>query len=478
MDMPALARDALAALSVPSQRARLIQLGASRPGAPVDGLVVERFHGSEAVCAPFRFEVDVLSTSAFVDSGQLLGETLSLHLRRADGGMRDWHGLCAEVAPLGGDGGLARYRLTLAPWTEWLRHRRDARIFQDMDVRGVVETMLGDVGRATWRFDVTRRLPVHAITTQYRETDWDFLTRLLAESGLAWRYEHTQRGVGAGTDDSDPGHTLVIFDADAELPSPVRLRFHRADASEAEDSITALGERRELVPNRSVASSWHSERVEAVSGEAAAAHHDAIPTLEVYVQPRAGRFADPAHASEEATFRLDAARLRGWRLEGAGSARVLAAGQPISIAQHPRHGGATLVPLAVEHVGTNNLGSGITALLASPDLEHGSYRNRFVATPVEVPVAPLAADRPTVHGPQTAHVVGLPDAAVTPSRDHQVRIQFAWQRGEHPNPGGLSAGSHAPGDHTSGTWVPVAEWLAGPNWGSHFLPRIGAEVLV
>ena len=185
--------------------------------------------------------------------------------------MRDWHGLCAEVAPLGGDGGLARYRLTLAPWTEWLRHRRDARIFQDMDVRGVVETMLGDVGRATWRFDVTRRLPVHAITTQYRETDWDFLTRLLAESGLAWRYEHTQRGVGAGADDSDPGHTLVIFDADAELPSPVRLRFHRADASEAEDSITALGERRELVPNRSVASSWHSERVEAVSGEAAAA---------------------------------------------------------------------------------------------------------------------------------------------------------------------------------------------------------------
>lgn len=478
MDMPALARDALAALSVPSQRARLIQLGASRPGVPVDGLVVERFHGSEAVCAPFRFEVDVLSTSAFVDSGQLLGETLSLHLRRADGGMRDWHGLCAEVAPLGGDGGLARYRLTLAPWTEWLRHRRDARIFQDMDVRGVVETMLGDVGRATWRFDVTRRLPVHAITTQYRETDWDFLTRLLAESGLAWRYEHTQRGVGAGTDDSDPGHTLVIFDADAELPSPVRLRFHRADASEAEDSITALGERRELVPNRSVASSWHSERVEAVSSEAAAAHHDAIPTLEVYVQPRAGRFADPAHASEEATFRLDAARLRGWRLEGAGSARVLAAGQPISIAQHTRHGGATLVPLAVEHVGTNNLGSGITALLASPDLEHGSYRNRFVATPVEVPVAPLAADRPTVHGPQTARVVGLPDAAVTPSRDHQVRIQFAWQRGEHPNPGGLSAGSHAPGDHTSGTWVPVAEWLAGPNWGSHFLPRIGAEVLV
>ena len=37
---------------------------------------------------------------------------------------------------------------------------------------------------------------------------------------------------------------------------------------------------------------------------------------------------------------------------------------------------------------------------------------------------------------------------------------------------------NAPADASSGTWVRVAEWLAGPNWGSHFLPRIGTEVLV
>src|SRR5690606_24225638 len=58
-------------------------------------------------------------------------------------------------------------------------------------------------------------------------------------------------------------------------------------------------------------------------------------------------------------------------------------------------------------------------------------------------------------------------------------------RGAAPNPGGLTeTGStahpngHAPGDDTSGTWVRVAEWMAGPNWGSHALPRVGSEVLV
>ncbi len=89
---------ALASLATPSQHARLIQLV-----APVDGLVVERFHATEAVCAPFRLDVDVLATSAFVDTSALLGQRLSLQLRRADGGQRTWHALCAAVAPLGGD---------------------------------------------------------------------------------------------------------------------------------------------------------------------------------------------------------------------------------------------------------------------------------------------------------------------------------------------------------------------------------------
>lgn len=55
--------------------------------------------------------------------------------------------------------------------------------------------------------------------------------------------------------------------------------------------------------------------------------------------------------------------------------------------------------------------------------------------------------------------------------------------GPSPDAGGLtdtasSHPGHVPGDATSGPWVPVAEWLAGPNWGSHLLPRIGAEILV
>ncbi|MDE2430299.1 MAG: type VI secretion system tip protein VgrG, partial [Burkholderiales bacterium] len=121
-------------------------------------------------------------------------------------------------------------------------------------------------------------------------------------------------------------------------------------------------------------------------------------------------------------------------------------------------------------------------------LEHGTYRNQFQCVRKSVPIVPTATAMPPsaiALGPQIALVVGLPETPVTTERDHQIKIQFPWQRGINPNVGGLSdinsiadKVGNAPGNADSGTWVRVAEALAGPNWGTHFVPRIGFEVLV
>ncbi|WP_313422615.1 type VI secretion system Vgr family protein [Stenotrophomonas rhizophila] len=459
----------LASLGAPSQQARLIQLQ-----GPALGLVVERFEGQESVCGSTRFEIDCLSTDAFLDMDPWLEQPLTLQLRQADGGLRQWHGLCTEVAQLGSDGGLARYRLTLEPWTALLELRRNAVIFQELDTRTICEQIFGDYPQAVFRFDVQSTLPARAITTQYRESDWGFVTRLLAEAGLAWRIEQTQGDTAA--------HTLVVFEPGAELTDLGAQRFHRADMAEALDGITAFAEQRQLVPNASSVASWHSEQLQAVSGQSQAEAGE-LPALEVYVQPRAGRFGKGASADDEAQARLDALRVPMTLFQGSGSVRVLAAGNRFTLTQHPQHQGQTFQLLAVAHVAVNNLGHGIVELLGESALENGSYRNRFLAAPSDAPIRALPQDRPTLHGPQTARVVGVSDSVVTPNREHQVRIQFGWQRGAAPNPGGLTdTGSkltgHAPGDQTSGSWVPVAEWVAGPNWGTHFLPRIGSEVLV
>jgi type VI secretion system secreted protein VgrG len=118
-------------------------------------------------------------------------------------------------------------------------------------------------------------------------------------------------------------------------------------------------------------------------------------------------------------------------------------------------------------------------------VDPGTYRNRFCCVREAVPLVPVATALPHAHtalGPQTALVVGVAGSVATAVRDHQVRVQFAWQRGLNANAGGMphdvdEEGS-APGDERAGTWVRVAEALAGPNWGTQFTPRIGTEVLI
>ncbi|MGH8052859.1 MAG: type VI secretion system Vgr family protein [Stenotrophomonas sp.] len=230
MDIPRSAM--LASLAALSHHHRLIQLH-----GPHDGLIVERFEGEESVCGEPRFQIDCLSVDALLDIDPWLEQPLTLQLRLADGALRQWHGLCTEVAQLGSDGGLARYRLVLEPWTALLRFRRNALIFQDRDIRAICEQVFADYPQALFRFDVQSALPKRAITTQYRETDWAFVTRLLAEAGLAWRIEQTQTG--------DAAHTLVVFEPEAAMPGLGTLRFHRADAAEDSDGITAFSERQQ-----------------------------------------------------------------------------------------------------------------------------------------------------------------------------------------------------------------------------------------
>ncbi len=465
------------ALSRVSQHQRLIELDTALP----DALVVERFEGTEAVCDDFSFSVDCLSTDAFLDARALLGQPMALRLRLANGGLRHWHGYCTRVMSLGSDGGLARYRLVMEPWTAFLKLRRNALVFQDLDALGVLERVLDDYPQAALRVDATQSLPVYPITTQYRESDHAFVFRLLADAGLAWRYEHAQ--------DSEGGVTLVVFDRGATVPEATEatLRFHRSDATEASDAIQRFSEQRQTTASMLSAASWQADQVEAVAASAsgAAAGPDA-PASEVYRVPRSGRFANRSDADQHAALQLDALRLPQRLHAGAGSARSMAAGFAFTLAQHPDLSGQAFLPLVIEHRAANNLDSGIADLLdPAGGIERGNYRNRFLAVTADTPVVPVARYKPTAPGLQTATVVGLPESAMTSTRDHQVRIQFPWQRGTAPNPGGLSdTGStahpngHAPGNDTSGTWVRVAEWMAGPNWGSHALPRVGSEVLV
>src|SRR5699024_11080653 len=192
---------------------------------------------------------------------------------------------------------------------------------------------------------------------------------------------------------------------------------------------------------------------------------------------RMQRFDHADRAEQYARHRLDALRMPARQFEGHGAARALAAGMTYTLIQHPDLDGQRFVPRWIEHHATNNLGTDLPLpqgrRLHAADLGKGSYRQRFRALPAGTRIAPAHPDKPLAPGCSQAIVVGVPGEALTGTRDHQVRIQFYWQRGSAPLPGGLTETAspshpegHAPGDDHSGTWVRVAEAAAGAHHGA------------
>ncbi|WP_078120440.1 type VI secretion system Vgr family protein [Thiosocius teredinicola] len=467
-----------------SQQNRLIEIATALPEA---ALLVERFHGREAVFENFVFEIDCVSTSANLELKTLIGEEVTLYLLQADDSKRAWHGYVTEAMQLGADGGLARYRLRIEPWLRFLSYRHNSLVFQDVDIRGICERIFADYPQADWQWDVSQQLRMRSLCVQYRETDLDFVRRLLAEEGLSFRFEHDQQAQ-AGDEITHARHKLIVFDREAELPDNAQpdIRFHRADAPEVSDSIQLFSETRRVLPNVAIQSSWNYKELVATDAEAGSALENGdLPVLEVYDGSGAYQF-ESTDAAQLRTDLLLAAHEAGYRrFEGGGSVRQLNEGTVFALSQHEDYVGddAQFVVLAVEHEGANNLGTQAAKLIEAASIEAGTYRNRFHVQPTGVPIVPLPRSKPSIR-PQTALVVGLPDAPLTTERDHRIKVQFAWQRGERPNAGGLTEGipaetqGNAPGNDQAGTWVRVAEWLAGPNWGSHNLPRLGTEVLV
>ncbi|GAA3927284.1 hypothetical protein GCM10022229_21760 [Luteimonas lutimaris] len=139
------------------------------------------------------------------------------------------------------------------PWTWLLTQGRHSRVFQDRSVVGIVEAVFADYAPlAAWQLgdEVGPFLGERerSYCVQYRESDFDFVSRLLAEEGLGWRLEEDPEAAA--------GHRLVLFADSAAQPEDVLsaggggIRFHRSDATESADSLQAFGRRQRIGADR------------------------------------------------------------------------------------------------------------------------------------------------------------------------------------------------------------------------------------
>lgn len=498
-----------------TQHARLLRL--TTPAGP-DSLLAEQAEIHEALGptdghAGFRIELTALSTDAHQSLTALLGQPARLDLQTAASRteLRPFHGHITQIVRLGANGGFTRYALTIEPWLAFLGQNRDSYLFQEKSVLEIVDEVLtGWQGQGklvpAWRWSLADATlyPKRGLTTQYRESDLDFLKRLLAEEGLFCWFEH------AADDGATLGsHTLVIGDHNGAFADNAQAiwRFTQSGATLAEDSLDRWAGQRRLDASENAAVSWDYRSLSPRPQSAASRiDNGAVPHLVAYDSP--GPYAWETREQGERLLgnqreALDA-RLKHFR--GAGTVRSAAPGSRFELAGHADHDGDDdrhFLITGVVHRARNNLAETVPgaadfsllldapapapALAGQPVDGVAFYRNELDAIRADIPWRPLLADgqgrwlhpRPTVHGTQTAVVVGADDPTHT-DRDLRIKVQFPWQRGSRSasRNGHPLGDDNAPADHGLGVWLRVMSPAAGANWGGHHTPRPGQEVVV
>ncbi len=475
------------------------------------GLLVEAFAADDIVHDTGARDIIALSTSAHIDLGPLLGRQARLHISLADGTRTSFSGDITHAAMLGSEGGLARYRLRLTPWLWRLTQVRNSRVWQDKTVVDIVDDVLSAYQPlAQWRWSeetdsFLADVPPRSYCCQYRESDYDFVRRLLTEEGLGWRIEELEEG-----------HGLVLFadssQQSAMPPDPISeqdggIRFHGARTAEKQDSIQALQKRRKVVSTLTTLLSYDYKAKKAVGASAPSRQQFAkLPVLESYDVPGQYAFASGALAQHYAEIQMEAREARSQPWQGRSTVRTLAAGTRIDVTQGPLamfgDAPASYTILRVTSVGVNNLPSPAVQALAElfgpiPELLEDvlieadladddmalvidqarklGYANRFDALAAEVPWRPelpgsdaRSHPKPTAHGAQSAIVIGADGSDQASGADElycdalgRIRIRYHWQDSSDAS-----------------CWVRVAQRTAGGGMGSQFLPRIGQEVLV
>ena len=146
-----------------------------------------RFRGSEALSEPFRWDIEFTSPQADIPPEQVLMKYATFRMR----GGKNVHGMVTRLEWLSTSKDQSHYRLTLSSRLALLGYTRQCAVFQNQSVPEVVEQVLRKHGLQGPDFDfrLERTYPPREIITQWRETDLQFIRRILSEVGIYWRTE-------------------------------------------------------------------------------------------------------------------------------------------------------------------------------------------------------------------------------------------------------------------------------------------------
>jgi type VI secretion system secreted protein VgrG len=428
-----------------------------------DKLLLTRFEGVEGMGELFEFRVEALSTDANIDFNPALGLNSSVHLTTHDGAGRDFSGVLTQARSLGKRGDFHAYSLVLRPWLWLLSLTSDCKIFPNMDVKQIIKQVFED-RKFSDILDLTAQdYPILEYTVQYRESDLNFVLRLMEECGI---YYYFKFEAGDGT--SPSVHYLVLADSTSHVPldDPAEVIFLPANVEARRDAqqFNEWTKSSTMVTGIFAVNDYNYEKPSArqlASGQTAFqfAHGD----MEIYNYPGGYDNQDDGLKLAIVAEDAEAARYRRW--SASGYAPSLTPGLTIkrtSTIPGDSENGVYLLLRCSHAYGyqsyqaeSNNVAE---TYVGSYELSLSSITFRM----------PPHTRKPVIAGSQSGLVVGKDKEEIDVDSEGRILVQFYWNRdGSYPGRG-----------KPQSRRVRVGQAWAGDQRGTLFLPRIGDEVMV
>jgi type VI secretion system secreted protein VgrG len=451
---------------------------------PKGALLLETFQGKETLGTPYRYDLTLLSDDPSIPSKKVLGQSLTVHLKLDTGDYRFFNGIVTSFSKTGISMHHTRYAVVLNPKLTLFDYTRDCRIFNDptnfdpdpevkkptqdalkivtevLADRGLTDVESGSIKDHTYR---DRRFCV-----QYRESDLNFIQRLLEEEGIYYFFKH-----------EDGKHTLILADsatAHAKVPgyeSILCLPKERKQARE-EEHFWSLSVVDSLYPGTyTVLRGYDCTKVRAQQAQVEkkpSSKPQPGASFEDYDYP--GGLSEEAQAKEEVQVRAQTDEAANTLIEVEGNTMGLGVGDLVTLRKSLSDAGYNpfwgeddfgkeyLITQATYSISVDQYETGAAAEADEP------FKATYTLLDSQTQFRPQrTSTKPRIEGPQTAIVVGSSGDEIYTDKLGRVKVQFDWDRLNDRN-------------QKSSCWVRVAHVWAGKQWGAVHIPRVGQEVIV
>src|ERR1051326_5743573 len=159
-----------------------------------DVLLLIGFRGQEAISRLFTFQLDLLAEDADkVIFDKLLGQKIAISVVLPDDRQRYFNGICNRISQGARTEGdmFTSYRMEVVPQFWLLSKKTQSRIFQHLTVPDILKKVLAGLDVS---YQIQGTFYPRDFCVQYRESDFDFASRLMEEEGIFYFFKHTADG--------------------------------------------------------------------------------------------------------------------------------------------------------------------------------------------------------------------------------------------------------------------------------------------